>query len=187
MVDPPRESTGSWPLPRPGESRSRTCSRPTSINDYLTGGLTLARATGAAYHVNAADAVAVNRVRSLLHGSTGRPDLLGAEHAATLAAAQHASARRLAATLPGAAGLDDYPAYYARMARPTAPARPPPISPCPRRPAPRRSRGASPPGNGWSTCAGYRASVAASVLHASGRPVVAIDDEFGNAVGRASR
>jgi len=179
-------------------------------NDYLTGGLALARATGAAYHVNAADEVAFDRVPvadgdevdvgasmrvrviatpghtfthlayaladtatgeavavftggSLLHGSTGRPDLLGAEHAPALAAAQHASARRLAATLPGQAvvypthgfgsfcaatlpgadgstigeerrvnpaltldqdsyvadllaGLDDYPAYYARMA-----------------------------------------------------------------------
>jgi hydroxyacylglutathione hydrolase len=179
-------------------------------NDYLTGGLALARATGAAYHVNAADEVAFDRVPvadgdevdvgasmrirviatpghtfthlayalqdtttgdvvavftggSLLHGSTGRPDLLGAEHAPALAAAQHASARRLAATLPGLAavypthgfgsfcaasvtvsdgstigdeqrvnpaltldedsyvtgvlaGLDDYPAYYARMA-----------------------------------------------------------------------
>jgi hydroxyacylglutathione hydrolase len=179
-------------------------------NDYLTGGLALARATGAAYHVNAADAVTFDRVAiadgdevdvgdsmrirviatpghtfthlayaledtatsavvavftggSLLHGSTGRPDLLGAEHAPALAAAQHASARRLAATLPGLAavypthgfgsfcaaslsvsdgstigeeqrvnpalildedtyvtgllaGLDDYPAYYARMA-----------------------------------------------------------------------
>ncbi len=179
-------------------------------NDYLTGGLALARATGAAYHVNAADAVAFDRVAiadgdevdvgasmrvrviatpghtfthlayaledtapggavavftggSLLHGSTGRPDLLGAGHAPALAAAQHASARRLAATLPGQAavypthgfgsfcaatrpgadgstigqerrvnpaltldedsyvtgllaGLDDYPAYYARMA-----------------------------------------------------------------------
>jgi hydroxyacylglutathione hydrolase len=38
---------------------------------------------------------------SLLHGSTGRPDLLGARHAAALAAAQYASARRLAALLPG--------------------------------------------------------------------------------------
>ena len=179
-------------------------------NDYLTGGLALSRATGAAYHLNAADEVAFERVPvadgdevevgvamrvrviatpghtfthlayaledtatgavvavftggSLLHGSTGRPDLLGAEHAPALAATQHASARRLAATLPGQAvvypthgfgsfcaatlpgaegstigeerrvnpaltldeesyvtgllaGLDDYPAYYARMA-----------------------------------------------------------------------
>src|SRR5580658_8723353 len=105
-------------------------------NDYLTGGLALARATGAAYHVNGADKVAFDRVAiadgdevdvgsssrvrviatpghtfthlsyaledtatgavvavftggSLLHGSTGRPDLLGDEHAPTLAAAQH--------------------------------------------------------------------------------------------------
>jgi hydroxyacylglutathione hydrolase len=180
-------------------------------NDYLTGGLALARATGAAYHLNVADRVAFDRtgVRdrdvievgpamrvhviatpghtfthlsyaledvaagqavavfsggSLLYGSTGRTDLLGAEHAAGLAAAQHRSARRLAALLPAAtalypthgfgsfcaataatasggstigdqqrgnpaltqdesryvagllAGLDDYPAYYARMA-----------------------------------------------------------------------
>ena len=42
---------------------------------------------------------------------------------------------------------------------------------------------ALPPGPVWVHCqAGYRASVAASVLHASGRAVVAIDDEFGNAV-----
>ncbi len=100
---------------------------------------------------------------SLLHGSTGRTDLLGAEHQAELARCQHGSARRLAGELPdktavcpthgfgsfcsatqsagggstiGAeklvnpaltldedsyvesllAGLDDYPAYYARMA-----------------------------------------------------------------------
>jgi hydroxyacylglutathione hydrolase len=116
-------------------------------NDYLTGGLALARATGATYHLNTADQVAFERagvtdgdlvpvgtmlvqviatpghtfthlayaVRdsagrvpavftggSLLHGATGRTDLLGAEHAAGLAAAQHASARRLAA-LPGPA------------------------------------------------------------------------------------
>jgi hydroxyacylglutathione hydrolase len=196
-------------------------------NDYLTGGLALARATGAAYHVNAADEVAFDRVPvadgdevdvgasmrirviatpghtfthlayaledtatgevvavftggSLLHGSTGRPDLLGAEHTPALAAAQHASARRLAAALPGQAvvypthgfgsfcaaslsvsdgstigeerrvnpvltldedsyvtgvlaGLDAYPAYYARMAPanaagPAAPSLTPPTA-----------------------------------------------------------
>ncbi len=116
-------------------------------NDYVSGGLALARRTGAAYHVNAADAVAFSRVGigdgdtitvgpfirvrviatpghtfthlayvledaltgevravftggSLLHGSTGRPDLLGPEHTLPLAGAQHASARRLARTLP---------------------------------------------------------------------------------------
>ena len=178
-------------------------------NDYLTGGLALARETGAAYHVSAADRVAFDRVPvsdgdvleiapsarvqvlatpghtfthlayvlagaagepvavftggSLLFGSTGRTDLLGADHAAELARAQHASAARLAATLPDRvavlpthgfgsfcaaspaagggsstigeekarnpalilgqdryvadllAGLDAYPAYYARM------------------------------------------------------------------------
>jgi hydroxyacylglutathione hydrolase len=118
-------------------------------NDYLTGGLALARATGADYHVNAADHVAFDRAGisdgdvitagpmrvqaiatpghtfthlayalgdgsgdvlavftggSLLHGATGRTDLLGAEHAPALAAAQHASAQRLA-TLPGPAAV----------------------------------------------------------------------------------
>ena len=116
-------------------------------NDYVSGGLALARRSGAAYHVNAADTVAFGRVGigdgdtidvgpsirvrviatpghtfthlayaledaatgevaavftggSLLYGSAGRPDLLGAEHTHTLAAAQHASARRLARVLP---------------------------------------------------------------------------------------
>jgi len=123
-------------------------------NDYVTGGLALARATGAAYHVNAADPVAFDRagvtdgdvvevspllrVRalatpghtfthlsyaleaagqpvavftggSLLYGSTGRPDLLGAEHSAGLARAQHASAHRLAELLPDEAGV--YPTH----------------------------------------------------------------------------
>jgi hydroxyacylglutathione hydrolase len=118
-------------------------------NDYLTGGLALARQTGAAYHVNAADPVAFDRTPvadgdivmigeamrirviatpghtfthlsyvleaaadgtvvavftggSLLYGSTGRPDLLGPAHKATLAAAQYASAQRLATVLPDA-------------------------------------------------------------------------------------
>ncbi|HEY3905917.1 MAG TPA: MBL fold metallo-hydrolase [Streptosporangiaceae bacterium] len=113
-------------------------------NDYVTGGLALARAVGADYHVNGADEVGFERVKiadgdrikvgemrlrvlatpghtfhhlsyvlefggsavavftggSLLNGSTGRPDLLGTEHSATLARAQHGSARRLAAELP---------------------------------------------------------------------------------------
>jgi hydroxyacylglutathione hydrolase len=42
---------------------------------------------------------------SLLFGSTGRTDLLGADHAATLARAQHTSARRLARELPDAAAV----------------------------------------------------------------------------------
>ncbi len=115
-------------------------------NDYVTGGLALARATGAAYHVNAADGVAYDRVPvtdgqvievspvmrirvlatpghtfthlslaleaaaghphavftggSLLYGSTGRPDLLGAAYADELARAQYVSAHRMAAELP---------------------------------------------------------------------------------------
>ncbi len=113
-------------------------------NDYLTGGLALARATGATYHVSADDQVSFDRepIRdgdtvavgdlcvtaiatpghtfnhlsyalagpdgtaatvfsggSLLFGATGRPDLLGDEHTHELARLQHASARRLAATL----------------------------------------------------------------------------------------
>jgi hydroxyacylglutathione hydrolase len=125
-------------------------------NDYVTGGLALARATGAVYHVNAADAVGFDRVAivdgdvisvgtsmqvrviatpghtfthlsyaledaatgeavavfsggSLLHGSAGRPDLLGAEHASALAAAQRTSLRRLAAQLPDQAVV--YPTH----------------------------------------------------------------------------
>ncbi len=110
-------------------------------NDYVTGGLALAQATGARYHVNAEDEVSFERtpirdgdvvevgtmaVRaiatpghtythlsyalegetpavftggSLLFGSTGRPDLLGHEHAEDLAHHQHASAHRLAEEL----------------------------------------------------------------------------------------
>jgi glyoxylase-like metal-dependent hydrolase (beta-lactamase superfamily II)/rhodanese-related sulfurtransferase len=114
-------------------------------NDYVTGGLALARATGAAYLVNADDKVSFERtpihdgdiveigdrmrVRaihtpghtfthmsyaltdidepvavftggSLLYGATGRPDLLGPDHTDALVRHQHASAHKLAATLP---------------------------------------------------------------------------------------
>lgn len=122
-------------------------------NDYLTGGLALARSTGAAYHLNAADRVSFERAPvgdgdridagamriqaiatpghtfthlayalsdqervlavftggSLLNGSTGRTDLLGAEHKLALTKAQFGSARRLAAQLPGSAAV--YPTH----------------------------------------------------------------------------
>ncbi|MEU4294058.1 MBL fold metallo-hydrolase [Kribbella sp. NPDC026596] len=114
-------------------------------NDYVTGGLALAQATGATYLINADDKVSFDRtpihegeiveigdrmrVRaihtpghtfthlsyaltaadepiavftggSLLYGATGRPDLLGPDHTDALARHQHASAHKLARTLP---------------------------------------------------------------------------------------
>jgi len=123
-------------------------------NDYVTGGFALAAATGARYHVNAADPVGFDRdpvadgdiidvgasmrVRvlatpghtfthlayvlqapgrppavftggSLLYGSTGRPDLLGADHTHELVAAQYGSAHRLARELPDDAEI--YPTH----------------------------------------------------------------------------
>ncbi len=125
-------------------------------NDYVSGGLAIARRSGASYYVNAADAVAFGRVGitdgdiisvgqsmrvrviatpghtfthlayalqdavtaewvavftggSLLYGSTGRPDLLGSQHTRTLAAAQHASAQRLAEALPDQSAV--YPTH----------------------------------------------------------------------------
>ena len=119
-------------------------------NDYVTGGLALARAVGARYLVNAADPVPFERepirdgdafavgtglrVRvlatpghtfthlsyllesggevaavftggSLLHGSTGRPDLLGPDHTDALAHAQYATAHRLAREVPDSAEI----------------------------------------------------------------------------------
>ncbi|WFE45928.1 MBL fold metallo-hydrolase [Verrucosispora sp. WMMD1129] len=121
-------------------------------NDYVSGGLDLARLTGARYLVAAADEVGFDRVPvddgdvievsealrlravatpghtfhhlsyvldeatgagwnpagvftggSLLFGTTGRTDLLGAEHAHELAQRQHTSAKRLADLLPDGA------------------------------------------------------------------------------------
>lgn len=117
-------------------------------NDYVSGGLALAKLTGAKYLVAADDEVdfdrrpvadgdeidvsAAMRLRvvatpghtfhhlsyvldgigepvgvftggSLLFGTTGRTDLLGKQHAHTLAEHQHASARRLADLLPDGA------------------------------------------------------------------------------------
>jgi len=119
-------------------------------NDYVTGGLALARTVDAEYVVCADDEVAFDRraVRdgdvvetgrmrlrvvhtpghtfthlayviedlcgqvvgvftggSLLFGSTGRPDLLGLQHAQTLARAQYASAHKLVAELPGSTAV----------------------------------------------------------------------------------
>lgn len=53
--------------------------------------------------------VAVFTGGSLLYGATGRPDLLGHEHADTLARHQHASAQRLADLLPDATEV--YPTH----------------------------------------------------------------------------
>ena len=113
-------------------------------NDYVSGGLVLARKYQAKYITNADDPVAFERVAahdldefsignfgikalhtpghtfthlsyilvdeqgkptgiftggSMLHGSTGRPDLLGADHAPKLAQLQHGSAHRIAEML----------------------------------------------------------------------------------------
>lgn len=113
-------------------------------NDYVSGGLVLARKYGAKYITSANDDVSFERVAvmdreivnigdfavqalhtpghtfthlsyilltpendskaiftggSMLHGSTGRPDLLGWDQAATLAGLQHGSAHRIAELL----------------------------------------------------------------------------------------
>lgn len=119
-------------------------------NDYVSGGLELARLTGADYGLSAADQVPFERrpledgevvelsdrmwIRavatpghtfhhlsyvlvgeagpvgvftggSLLFGTTGRTDLVGAQHSEELARHQHASARKLAEILPEGAWI----------------------------------------------------------------------------------
>ncbi len=125
-------------------------------NDYVSGGLALARQAGAAYHVNAADAVAFGRVAigdgdtvtvgpsmrvrviatpghtfthlayaledaatgevtavftggSLLHGSTGRPDLLGPDDLSRAAGAGLAVTGPSGRATTAAAVLDSVP------------------------------------------------------------------------------
>lgn len=123
-------------------------------NDYVSGGLVLAKKYQAKYITSADDAVSFDRVAardleefsignfgikalhtpghtfthlsyilvdqqgksigiftggSLLHGSTGRPDLLGADHAIKLAQLQHGSAHRITEFLDNAAPI--YPTH----------------------------------------------------------------------------
>jgi|TARA_B110000503_G_scaffold140313_1_gene230851 hydroxyacylglutathione hydrolase len=123
-------------------------------NDYVSGGLVLAREHGVPYVVSEKDPVSFERFSiahqqvvpvgsfaiqalhtpghtythmsyallnsdqqtqgvftggSMLHGSTGRPDLLGPEHSRELAGLQHGSAYRLAELLAGS--VDIYPTH----------------------------------------------------------------------------
>lgn len=214
-------------------------------NDYVSGGLELARLTGAAYVMSGADEVGFDRTAvangdvlkvsaglrlwvlatpghtfhhlsyvlegrdgvqgvftggSLLHGTTGRTDLLGGEHAED--PAQHASARTLADALPayarvwpthgfgsfctaGPASGDDSTVGQEQQVKPvgtewdTSHVRgavhvPPPELP--------RRLGEVPDGVVWVHCGrGYRAAAAASLLARAGRTVVVIDDSYGDA------
>ena len=70
------------------------------LRALATPGHTFTHLSYALYDVTTGAPVAVFTGGSLLNGSTGRPDLLGARHTGELARAQHVSARRLAAALP---------------------------------------------------------------------------------------
>ncbi len=143
VVDPQRDTDRVLDLARDAGVRITHVFETHIHNDYVTGGLALARETGAQYLVNADDEVSFDRVPirdgdvievspelrirvvhtpghtfthlsyvlegadaavfsggSLLFGSTGRPDLLGAGHTHELAHHQYVSARRLATELP---------------------------------------------------------------------------------------
>ena len=143
VVDPQRDTDRVLDLARSAGVRITHVFETHIHNDYVTGGLALARETGAQYLVNADDEVSFDRVPvrdgdvievspalrvravhtpghtfthlsyvlegedsavfsggSLLFGSTGRPDLLGAGHTHELAHHQYGSAHRLATELP---------------------------------------------------------------------------------------
>ena len=145
VVDPQRDIDRVLPLLEDAGVRLTHVFETHLHNDYVSGGLALARRTGAAYVVNAEDDVSFDRTPirdresvetgemrvtaiatpghtfghlsyalaashgeslgvfsggSLLYGATGRPDLLGPAHTASLVQHQHASARRLASLLP---------------------------------------------------------------------------------------
>jgi len=151
VVDPQRDIDRMLDLAREAGVRITHVFETHIHNDYVTGGLALAEATGATYLVNAEDhvsfahtgirdgqSVAVSPTMtiravstpghtfthlafvledadggdpvvfsggSLLYGSTGRPDLLGHDHAHELAHHQFASAHKLAGSLPDATGI----------------------------------------------------------------------------------
>lgn len=154
VVDPQRDIDRMLDLLRAEAVRLTHVFETHIHNDYVTGGLALARATGAKYLVNADDNVSFDRtpihdddlveigdrmrVRaihtpghtfthlsyaltdgdepiavftggSLLYGATGRPDLLGPDHTDALVRHQHASAHKLAGTLPDETGV--YPTH----------------------------------------------------------------------------
>jgi hydroxyacylglutathione hydrolase len=150
VVDPQRDADRVTALAEREGVRITHVAETHIHNDYVSGGLALSRALGAAYLVNGADPVGFAREPvadgdtvdigpalrlrvlatpghtfshlayvletggrvagvftggSLLFGSTGRPDLLGPGHTKALAAAQYASARRLAGELPDSAEI----------------------------------------------------------------------------------
>src|SRR6202044_2231862 len=90
-----RTAIGDGDVIEAGPMRGRVVAAPGPTWTHLAYVVTDAR-TG--------DIVGVFTGGSLLHGSTGRPDLLGARHAPVLAAAQRRSLRRLAAGPPDQAG-----------------------------------------------------------------------------------
>jgi rhodanese-related sulfurtransferase len=116
---------------------------------------------------------------SLLFGATGRPDLLGEEHTDALGT----QAARFGTQAGGPAPR--WCATTARSRRP--PRRRVPLHPhqgrhnIPIHELPGRVAEA-PAGEVWVHCAsGYRASIAASLIDASGRTPVTVDDSFENA------